>query len=93
MKAIIRQTDASFNVEILLVDDGSTDGSTDDLPDDVELLKRPHLGKGATVRAGLEYSTSEWTLFTDIDWSVPVETVYQLIMTGLEIIIRYYHRL
>ena len=41
-------------VEILLVDDGSTDGSTDTLPDDVRLLKRPHLGKGATVRAGLE---------------------------------------
>ena len=73
----------SFNVEILVVDDGSTDGSTNDLPNDVKLLKRPHLGKGATVREGLRYSDSEWTLFTDIDWSVPVETVYQLIMTGL----------
>ena len=72
------------NVEILVVDDGSTDGSTDSLPHNVRLLKRPHLGKGATVRAGLEFSTSEWTLFTDIDWSVPIETVYQLIVKGLQ---------
>ena len=70
-------------VRILIVDDGSTDGSTDALPDDVELLNRPHLGKGATVRAGLAYSTTDWTLFTDIDWSVPMETVYQLIVNTL----------
>lgn len=71
-------------VDILVVDDGSTDGSTDSLPNDVTLLKRPHLGKGATVRAGLEHSDTDWVLFTDIDWSVPVETVYQLVVSGLQ---------
>lgn len=71
------------NVDILVVDDGSTDGTTSSLPDNVGMLSRPHLGKGATVRAGLEHADTEWVLFTDIDWSVPVETVFQLIMTGL----------
>ena len=71
------------NVDILVVDDGSTDESMNSLPDDVGLLKRPHLGKGAAVRAGLEFTSTEWTLFTDIDWSVPVETVYQLIVKGI----------
>lgn len=73
----------SCTVEILIVDDGSSDGSTDALPHDVTLLKRPHLGKGAAVRAGLLASNSDWTLFTDIDWSVPVETIYQLILTAI----------
>ena len=71
-------------VDILIVDDGSTDGSTSELPSDSTLLKRPHLGKGAAVRAGLRHSTSDWTVFTDIDWSVPVETVAQLVLSGLQ---------
>lgn len=73
-----------YVVFILVVDDGSTDGSTDQLPDDVDLLKRPHLGKGASVRAGLAHSATDWTLFTDIDWSVPMETVYQLVTSVLD---------
>lgn len=73
-----------YVVDILVVDDGSTDGSIDDIPEDINLLKRPHLGKGATVRAGLAHSRSDWTLFTDIDWSVPMETVYQLVVSVLD---------
>ena len=72
-----------YIVGILVVDDGSTDGSIDSIPEDIDLLKRPHLGKGATVRAGLAHSTADWTLFTDIDWSVPMETVYQLVVSVL----------
>lgn len=71
-------------IEIWIVDDGSTDECLELLPDDVNILRKPHKGKGATVRAGLLETSTEWVLFTDIDWSVPVETVYQLILSGLQ---------
>ena len=42
------------------------------------------MGKGATVRSGLAHSKTDWSIFTDIDWSVPLETVYQLVMSTLK---------
>ncbi len=71
-------------VAILVVDDGSTDNCLDLLPKSISVLRRPHLGKGATVRAGLEHTDTDWVLFTDIDWSVPVDTVCQLLRFGFE---------
>ena len=70
-------------VDILIADDGSNDGSTASLPSDIQVLRLIHKGKGAAVRAGLAHTTSDWTLFTDIDWSVPVDTVYQMLRSVL----------
>ena len=71
-------------VDILIVDDGSTDHCTASiLHPQIEVLHRPHLGKGAAVRAGLQHNQHNWVIFSDIDWSVPVDTVVQLVLHAL----------
>ena len=66
--------------ELLLVDDGSTD-ATASLAEAFlaghpelcgELLRRPHEGKGAAVRAGLEAAGADYAGFCDIDLSTPL---------------------
>ena len=72
-------------IDILIVDDGSTDDCLNLIDNDtIGILRRPHRGKGAAVRAGLSHSQTDWVLFSDVDWSVPVDTVQQLILFGLE---------
>jgi len=72
----IRSIDLSalfLTIEILLVDDGSTDGTRDMLPGLAELpgvrvLLLPHnQGKGAAVRTGIEYARGDFLLVQDAD--------------------------
>jgi glycosyltransferase involved in cell wall biosynthesis len=65
---------ASDDVEVILVDDGSTDGTPDALAraadgrDHVRVVARtPNRGKGAAVRAGVLASAGERILFMDAD--------------------------
>ncbi len=67
--------------EVLVVDDGSTDGTAEaaqamDFPGDVTLrvLRHPaNRGKGAAVRTGFSASRGALVLMTDADHSTPVE--------------------
>lgn len=55
--------------EIVVADDGSTDGTADSITeaDRVRVLRLPHRGKGAAVRAGMAATTGAICGFTDAD--------------------------
>ena len=69
--------------DVLVVDDGSTDETSgivesrrearvDDAdPPRLRVLRRPHLGKGAAVRAGMLAATGDLVVFTDADMATP----------------------
>lgn len=72
--------------ELILSDDGSTDGTTQALQDfskrdeRITVLANPHRGKGPTVTAGMSIATGQWRLFTDFDQSTPINEVEKLLV-------------
>lgn len=67
--------------EIIIVDDGSWDATPKILEDFKQrmnlkiLTHKTNLGKGAAIRTGIKSASGEKILFTDIDLSVPIETL------------------
>lgn len=67
-----RAVELPIEREIIIVDDGSTDGTgevIDQLADStVRVIHQPHnMGKGAAIRRGLEASTGDWVIVYDAD--------------------------
>ena len=73
-----------FDYEVIIVDDGSTDGSVEfeekfvkDNPK-FKLLENEHLGKAGAVTSGMLKANGEYSLFTDMDQATPIEELDKL---------------
>lgn len=66
---------AGIDGEIVVADDGSTDGTPDSITESerVRVLHLPHAGKGAAVRAGMAATEGQICGFTDADLPYGVE--------------------
>lgn len=73
------------NYEIIVVDDGSRDGSAGFVEKfakenpSVRLLKNSHTGKAGAVTKGVLSAKGEFILFTDMDQATPIEEVNALL--------------
>lgn len=74
----------NYTWEVLLSDDGSTDGTTEALvklsqkDKRIRVVKNIHAGKGPTVQSGMLKAKGEWILFTDFDQSTPIREIEKL---------------
>ena len=61
--------EAALRGEVVVADDGSSDSTADAVRQaaNVRVLRLPHRGKGAAVRAGMRAATGEIRAFTDAD--------------------------
>lgn len=76
---------AGFSYEVVIVDDGSTDGSLKYLQEnygktrDLKIIKVRHAGKPTAIYNGLKHASGEYVLFTDMDQSTPLKELEKLL--------------
>lgn len=74
----------NYEWEVILSDDGSTDGTTNalqafaDKNKGVRVVANIHAGKGPTVQSGMLAARGTWRLFTDFDQSTPLAEIEKL---------------
>jgi glycosyltransferase involved in cell wall biosynthesis len=71
-EVLARVQELAVDKQVIVVDDGSTDATADLLApwakrDGVVVLRRPHRGKGAAVRAAIPHLVGEVTVIQDAD--------------------------
>jgi dolichyl-phosphate beta-glucosyltransferase len=73
--------------ELVVADDGSTDGTADALPQgpNVRVLRLPHRGKGSALRAGMTAAVGTIRAFTDADLPYglgPLDAAVEILQAG-----------
>jgi dolichyl-phosphate beta-glucosyltransferase len=74
-----------YNVEVIVVDNGSTDATADIAKDFasrhafIRYLREDRRGKGAAVRKGMLAGSGEYLLMCDADLAVPIEETSRLL--------------
>jgi glycosyltransferase involved in cell wall biosynthesis len=74
-----------YESEVIVVDDGSTDGSVEFVQEFAkdnsrfQLIKTSHFGKAGAVTSGMLKAKGEYVLFMDMDQATPVEEVTKLL--------------
>jgi glycosyltransferase involved in cell wall biosynthesis len=82
--ALKRQNIPSDSYEILVVDDGSTDGTVLSVQNfQVKLISQPHLGAGAARNAAIREAKGLWLAFTDAD-CIPSRTWLSRLLLAVE---------
>jgi len=77
--------DKRVRYEVIVVDDGSTDGSIKFVKNfsagnsNFRLIENPHLGKAGAVTTGVLSSKGDYVLFCDMDQATPIEEIDKLL--------------
>ncbi len=86
--AAIRKVDLPLEKEVILIDDGSTDGSKEILKalgnDYKIILSDKNMGKGASVKKGFQSATGDIMLIQDADMEYNPQEYYSLIKPIIE---------
>ncbi len=86
----------NYSYEVLIVDDGSTDGTASVIEQQIknkknfQLIRNPHKGKAVAVMTGLLKSKGEIAVFTDLDQSTPpleIEKFFPKFDQGYDIVV------
>lgn len=75
----------SYPYEVLVVDDGSDDATADIVEElgtrhpHLRAVRNPHRGKGYAVRTGMLQARGRFVLYSDADFSAPIEEIEKLL--------------